>query len=98
MVVLATQPAFSPDLLGRAVVAAEVNQIDLHILLNKCALKDNLEHACKMIEPYARMGYAVSEVSPSLIYIRFNNIAFKRIGTIQNIFAGFNLDNAGLIC
>jgi len=33
LVVLATQPAFSPDLLGRAVVAAEANQIDLHILL-----------------------------------------------------------------
>lgn len=51
-------------------VAAEANQIDLHILLNKCDLKDNLEHACKMIEPYARMGYAVSEVSPSVIMLR----------------------------
>ena len=61
--VLATQPAFSPDLLGRAVVAAEANQIGLHILLNKCDLKDNLEHARKIIAPYARMGYQVSEVS-----------------------------------
>ena len=63
LVVLATQPAFSPDLLGRAVVAAETNQIGLHILLNKCDLKDNLEHARKIIAPYARMGYQVSEVS-----------------------------------
>ena len=63
LVVLATQPAFSPDLLGRAVVAAEANQIGLHILLNKCDLKDNLEHARKIIAPYARMGYQVSEVS-----------------------------------
>jgi ribosome biogenesis GTPase len=61
--VLATQPAFSPDLLGRAVVAAETNQIGLHILLNKCDLKDNLEHARKIIAPYARMGYPVTEVS-----------------------------------
>ncbi|QWD90279.1 ribosome small subunit-dependent GTPase A [Polynucleobacter sp. MWH-Braz-FAM2G] len=63
LVVLATQPAFSPDLLGRAVVAAEANQIGLHILLNKCDLKDNLAHARKIIEPYARMGYPVCEVS-----------------------------------
>jgi len=63
LVVLATQPAFSPDLLGRAVVAAEANQIGLHILLNKCDLKDNLEQARKIIAPYARMGYQVSEVS-----------------------------------
>jgi ribosome biogenesis GTPase len=63
LVVLATQPAFSPDLLGRAVVAAETNQIGLHILLNKCDLKDNLEHARKIIAPYARMGYPVTEVS-----------------------------------
>ena len=63
LVVLATQPAFSPDLLGRAVVAAETNEIGLHILLNKCDLKDNLEHARKIIAPYARMGYPVTEVS-----------------------------------
>ena len=63
LVVLATQPAFSPDLLGRAVVAAEANQIGLQILLNKCDLQDNLEQARKIIEPYARMGYPVSEVS-----------------------------------
>ena len=63
LVVLATQPAFSPDLLGRAVVAAEANQIDLHILLNKCDLTENLAHARRIIEPYARMGYPVSEVS-----------------------------------
>ena len=63
LVVLATQPAFSPDLLGRAVVAAEANQIGLHILLNKCDLKDNLDHARRIIAPYVRMGYPVSEVS-----------------------------------
>lgn len=63
LVVLATQPAFSPDLLGRAVIAAEANQIGLQILLNKCDLKDHLEHARKILAPYARMGYPVTEVS-----------------------------------
>ena len=74
LVVLATQPAFSPDLLGRAVVAAEANQIDLHILLNKCDLTENLEHARKIIEPYARMGYPVSEVSA-----KFNSASLEQL-------------------
>ena len=74
LVVLATQPAFSPDLLGRAVVAAEANQIDLQILLNKCDLTENLEHARKIIEPYARMGYPVSEVSA-----KFNSASLEQL-------------------
>ena len=63
LVVLATQPAFSPDLLGRAVVAAEAHEIDLHILLNKCDLTASLSTARKLVQPYARMGYPVTEVS-----------------------------------
>jgi ribosome biogenesis GTPase len=63
LVVLATQPAFSPDLLGRAVVAAEAHDIGLHIILNKCDLHDNLPMARKLLAPYARMGYPVTEVS-----------------------------------
>jgi ribosome biogenesis GTPase len=63
LVVLATQPAFSPDLLGRAVVAAEAHNIGLHIILNKCDLQDSLPMARKLVEPYARMGYPVAEVS-----------------------------------
>jgi ribosome biogenesis GTPase len=63
LVVLATQPAFSPDLLGRAVVAAEAHDIGLHIILNKCDLHDNLLMARKLLAPYARMGYPVTEVS-----------------------------------
>lgn len=63
LVVLATQPAFSPDLLGRAVVAAEAHDIGLHIILNKCDLKDSLPMARKLVAPYARMGYPVTEVS-----------------------------------
>ena len=63
LVVLATQPAFSPDLLGRAVVAAEAHDIGLHIILNKCDLKDSLPIARKLVAPYARMGYPVTEVS-----------------------------------
>ena len=63
LVVLATQAAFSPDLLGRAVVAAEAHDIGLHIILNKCDLHDSLPMARKLVAPYARMGYPVTEVS-----------------------------------
>jgi ribosome biogenesis GTPase len=63
LVVLATQPAFSPDLLGRAVVAAEAHDIELHIILNKCDLHESLPMARKLVAPYARMGYPVTEVS-----------------------------------
>ena len=74
LVVLATQPAFSPDLLGRAVVAAETNQIGLHILLNKSDLKENLAHARQIIEPYKRMGYPVTEVSA-----KFDNASIEAL-------------------
>lgn len=63
LIVLATAPAFSPDLLGRAVIAAELNQLDLHIILNKCDLHDRLAHARAQLAPYQKMGYLVHEVS-----------------------------------
>lgn len=63
LIVLATAPAFSPDLLGRAVIAAELNQIELRIILNKCDLKDKLEQARGQLATYKMMGYAVHEVS-----------------------------------
>jgi ribosome biogenesis GTPase len=63
LVVLASAPAFSPDLLGRAVVAAEISQIELRIILNKCDLHDKLGQARALLAPYQKMGYAVHEVS-----------------------------------
>jgi len=63
LVVLATAPAFSPDLLGRAVIAAELDQIELRIILNKCDLRDQLSTARQLLLPYQKMGYPVHEVS-----------------------------------
>jgi ribosome biogenesis GTPase len=45
------------------VVAAEAHDIGLHIILNKCDLQDSLPIARKLVAPYARMGYPVTEVS-----------------------------------
>jgi ribosome biogenesis GTPase len=63
LIVLATEPGFSPDLLGRAVIAAETAQIIPRIILNKCDLPNKLPAARKMLEPYIAMGYPVHEIS-----------------------------------
>jgi ribosome biogenesis GTPase len=63
LIVLATEPGFSPDLLGRAVIAAETAEIIPRIILNKCDLPNKLPAARKMLEPYIAMGYPVHEMS-----------------------------------
>ena len=63
LIVLATEPGFSPDLLGRAVIAAETADIIPRIILNKCDLPNKLPAARKMLEPYIAMGYPVHEMS-----------------------------------
>jgi ribosome biogenesis GTPase len=63
LIVLATEPGFSPDLLGRAVIAAETAGIIPRIILNKCDLPDKLPVARKLLAPYIAMGYPVHEMS-----------------------------------
>lgn len=63
LLVLATEPGFSPDLLGRAAIAAHHEGIELRILLNKADLKDSLGKARKLLEPYARLGFPIHEIS-----------------------------------
>ncbi|PRX30346.1 ribosome biogenesis GTPase [Paraburkholderia sp. BL18I3N2] len=63
LVVLATEPHFSEDLLGRALVAAEANELKPLIVLNKTDVTDALEGARKRLEPYRALGYTVVEVS-----------------------------------
>jgi ribosome biogenesis GTPase len=63
LLVLATEPGFSPDLLGRAAIAAHHEGIELRILLNKADLKDSLEKARTLLEPYRRLGFPIHEIS-----------------------------------
>jgi ribosome biogenesis GTPase len=63
LVVLATEPHFSEDLLGRALVAAEANELKPLIVLNKTDVTGALEGARKRLEPYRALGYTVVEVS-----------------------------------
>ncbi len=63
ILVLATQPAFSPDLLGRAAIAAEHDGIEFRILLNKIDLSDSLEKARELLAPYRQLGIPIHEIS-----------------------------------
>lgn len=63
LIVLATEPHFSEDLLGRALVAAEANELKPLIVLNKIDVTVALEGARKRLESYRALGYPVVEVS-----------------------------------
>lgn len=63
VIVLATEPSFSEDLLGRALVSAEALEIRPLIVLNKVDLTDRLEAARARLAPYRELGYTVLELS-----------------------------------
>ncbi len=63
LLVLATEPGFSPDLLGRAAIAAQHEGIELRILLNKIDLTEKLDIARKLLEPYQQLGIPIHEIS-----------------------------------
>jgi len=63
LIVLATEPHFSEDLLGRALVAAEANDLKPLIVLNKIDVEAALPLARTRLERYRALGYTVLEVS-----------------------------------
>ncbi len=63
LLVVATEPAFSDELLTRALVAAEHDQLRVVIVLNKCDIAEHLPAARAMLMPYTAMGYTVVELS-----------------------------------
>ena len=62
-IVLATEPSFSEDLLGRALVSAEALEIAPLILLNKTDLTERLEEARRRLTLYRQLGYRTVELS-----------------------------------
>lgn len=62
-IVCATEPAFSEELLGRALICAEVSQIDVIIILNKVDVLDKLEAARDTLSLYPKLGYPLIEVA-----------------------------------
>lgn len=63
VMVAATEPAFSTELLSRTLVAAEDQGIRVVIVLNKCDLTAALAVAREQLRPYATLGYPVLELS-----------------------------------
>ncbi|CAB3781401.1 ribosome small subunit-dependent GTPase A [Pararobbsia alpina] len=63
LIMLATEPWFSEDLLGRSLVAAEASGIAPLILLNKADLPEALVLARERLAPYVGLGYQVVEGS-----------------------------------
>lgn len=63
LIVLATAPYFSEDLLSRALVAAEANELKALIVLNKIDMESALPQARAKLEPYRALGYPLIEIS-----------------------------------
>lgn len=63
LIVVATEPSFSDDLISRALVAAEAGGIDAHIVLNKTDVAELLPKARERVALYAGLDYPVHEVS-----------------------------------
>lgn len=63
LIVLATQPHFSEELLGRALVAAEANALAPLIVLNKTDIESELPRAREQLALCRSLGYEVVELS-----------------------------------
>ncbi|BBO59547.1 ribosome small subunit-dependent GTPase A [Mycoavidus sp. B2-EB] len=63
LIVLATEPYFSEDLLGRALVAAQANQLTVLIVLNKTDLTAQLANTRARLNVYRGLGFEVLETS-----------------------------------
>jgi len=63
LIVVATEPNFSFDLVCRTLVAAQAQDVEARILLNKCDLADKLPAAREALAPFTALGIPVLELS-----------------------------------
>ena len=63
VVVVATEPAFSDELLTRSLLAAEDQEIIPLIVLNKCDLSERVATARARLQLFATLGYRILELS-----------------------------------
>ena len=63
IIVVATEPGFSDELVTRALLAAESEEIQALILLNKADLSERLPEARERVAVFSRLGYPVVELS-----------------------------------
>ena len=62
-IVCATEPAFAEELLGRALICAQVADISALIILNKIDVADKVEAAREILSIYPNLNYKIVEVS-----------------------------------
>lgn len=63
VIVVATEPGFSDELVSRCLVAAESQELKTLIVLNKCDLTERLESARQALVPLVALGYPVLELA-----------------------------------
>jgi ribosome biogenesis GTPase / thiamine phosphate phosphatase len=83
--VVATEPSFNTELIDRAIVACNVANINISIILNKCDLLANLEKAHSKLNIYKQIGCDIIELSAISTYSNNNKL--------QNFFAAYQKMN-----
>ncbi|WP_153144721.1 ribosome small subunit-dependent GTPase A [Dechloromonas sp. H13] len=63
VIVVATEPGFSDELVTRALLAAESEEIESLIVLNKCDLADRVAAARAQLAAFSGLGYRIVELS-----------------------------------
>ena len=63
IIVVATEPSFSDELITRCISAAESQEMEAVIVLNKIDLADRVPAARETLAPFAKLGYRVLELS-----------------------------------
>jgi ribosome biogenesis GTPase / thiamine phosphate phosphatase len=64
MCVVATEPDFSEQLLGRVLLAADEAQLRVHIFVSKCDLESSLERIQPRLDVYRSLGFSVILAAP----------------------------------
>ena len=63
VIVVATEPSFSGELISRCIVAAESQDIKVLIVLNKCDLTERIPEALALLTPFTKLGYTLLQLS-----------------------------------
>jgi ribosome biogenesis GTPase / thiamine phosphate phosphatase len=76
IVVVASEPSFNDELLARCLLAAQHQQLQTLIVLNKCDLAAQAEAARAQLQTYRNIGYrvlelsAIQDIAPLLPYLQ----------------------------
>lgn len=63
IIVVATEPSFSDELVSRCIAAAESQDMKVVIVLNKCDLTEKLARATSALRQFEKLGYPVISLS-----------------------------------